>query len=769
MRSRTRSSSSAAPKLKTENFLDQAILWLTLVALFLVPLSFSFFGITASFGELRLVILHLFSGLIITLWAWRITLGFMGSRGADLIPRPGNLISWVGPSPARWAIVAIVVLMVIQAISTLLSPLPIISFYGGSVARTGYNLYDNLSLYVIFFSVALRFRSYGELRLLVGTLVVSGTIVAAYGIAQQLGWDPIGYNAGRLRPVASFGNTLNFGAYLVMVIPATLALVHHRITKFLDWRLLALAVVLAIQLAAIWASGGRGPYVGAAVALILFFAISIVLFDRQVTARTFGVFIAAAIFGGLITSLPTPQGNIGTERFLSIGEQLRGGASTTSTEITGGLAGRLQIWRGTLRLATSWQTPEDESTLKRVLRPVFGLGPDMFVYSYPLVGNPQTKLTIVSNAHNYPLHILAERGYAGFLALISASVLLIVAGIRIVWFLKNRKSEIQPWHWLLLALLPAAAGKLVELQTGVARISDLTMTFAVIAGVLVIHELIVQRGTAAAPESPVRRANVGSGLPILSSLVAAIAISVVFLTLIIGWDMRRLSASFTLTDTYDDPDSEVKAQGWADAQSAAPDREIFTHSLADAYLDEAIVVQARGETELAIELAEAGRDLLLKYEQRDPFEWDVQMLLASTASKLVEWGETQYAQEMEFRYRRTAELYPSYPSIVGTAATAVESLGLHELAIELADKVIGMEATTQPWSKAWYAKGRALFLLGRVDESIATLLIGADKEPGEEGSLLCHRTLSQIYLIQGDTERSEFHKLLGKGDMPASG
>lgn len=766
MRARARKSAGGTGDLKVAKILDQAIVWLTLAALFLVPLTFSFFGITASWGELRIVILHLFAGLVISLWGWRIALRLINSQGSPQISKPRDLISWVGKNPARWAIVAVGVLIVVQLVSTLLSPLPALSFYGVDEDRTGYNLYDSLSLYVIFFSVALRFRTFHELRLIVVTLISSGTIAAAYGLAQHFGWDPIGFSAGRLRPAASFDNTLNFGAYLVMVIPATLALAHHRVSKAMDWRPLALAIALAVQLAAIWISGGRGPYAGATVALIVLFAISIAMFDLKITVRAFGVFLAAAILGGVIVTLPSPQENTGIERLSSIGEQLLGGASTTSTEIKGGLEGRYQIWGSMLRLAGSWQTPEEESTIRRVLRPVFGLGPDMLVYSYPLVSKPQTSLTSVDNAHNYPLHILAERGFAGFLVLISASVLLVVAGIKTVWSLKNRRSEVLSWHWVVLALLPAAMGKLVELQTGVGRISDLTMTFAVLAGVLVVYELIVEPEKATPTETPGRRVNARSGLTMLSGLVAAIAISVVFLTLFVGWDMRRLSASFTLIDTYDDPNSEVKAQGWADAQAAAPERKTFTRVLADAYLEEAINVESRGEKQHAIALAEDGRNLLLEYEKLDPFEWDVQMLLAEITSKLVEWGENQYAQEMAVRYRRTTELYPSYPSIVGTAATAVESVGLHELAIEFADLAIGMEATTQPWSKAWYAKGRALFQLGRVDESISTLLIGAEKEPGEEGSLLCHRTLSQIYLLQGDTERSEFHRLLGNGDPP---
>ena len=154
---------------------------------------------------------------------------------------------------------------------------------------------------------------------------------------------------------------------------------------------------------------------------------------------------------------------------------------------------------------------------------------------------------------------------------------------------------------------------------------------------------------------------------------------------------------------------------------------------------------------------------LLAYEEIDPYEWDVQMLLAKSVGRLVSWSEVQYGQEMADRYRKTAELYPPYPSIVGTAATALTRVGLHELAIQYTDQAISMEATTEPWAKAWYAKGRALFELGREDEANEALTTATEKQPGWKAALLAHQVLGVIYGIQGNEELSEFHKQ--KGDQ----
>ncbi|MDP6667312.1 MAG: O-antigen ligase family protein [Dehalococcoidia bacterium] len=747
--------------------IDRAILWLTLAALFMIPLTFSYFRVTSVFTEPRLLTLHLLAGLVLILWIWQITLQALTPDSSSGIAGSWDLNSWAGRNPARWAIVTVGALAIVQVASTLLSPLPIVSFFGGDEARTGYNLYDSFSMLVIFFSVALRFRSRRHLELLVYVLVASGTVAAAYGIAQHFGWDPIGDNAGRTRVIASFGNTLNFGGYMVMAIPATLSMAYLKMSGDRRWFAILVAA-LGLQIAGIWFSGGRGPFVGLAVGLVMFFVLAVIVLDLRKVAQAVAVFITASVIAAFIIALPSPQGDIGLERALSIGTQLQAPTTSDSTEIEAGLTGRFQIWRSVLKLATTWQVPEPEPITTRVLRPVFGVGPDMLIYSFPLVGEPQTKLHSVDHAHNYPLQILAEQGYAGFLLLVGASLLLVVAAFRTVRTLKARASEIQPWQMLLLALLPATAGKLAELQTGVGRISDMTMTFAIMAGVLVLYELIVARSAEAEAETDdaARRAvRVPRELMIGSTLLAAVVVTATLFTLFIGWDVRRLSASRLLATTYDNPARSIRAQGWADSQDQAPERESFTHGLANAYLIEADKAQVQGDMVQAVGLIEKSRELLLEYEEFDPFEWDVQMLLAKTVSRLVTWGELQYTREMAERYIRTAELYPAYPSILGTAATALTSVDFHEEAIYYADKAISMEANTQPWSKAWYAKGRALYELNREDEAIAALITATEKQPGWEGALLSHQVLSEIYRIQGKDELSDFHAEEGSGPI----
>ncbi len=770
MRARSRKNTGRTGSVRLDERLDQAILWITLAVLVTLPLSFSYFKFVSVFNEPKVVTLHLAAGLITTLWLWQIVLRRLNTRSASDNELNWDLMSWAGRNPARWALIGAVIWVFAQLASTILSPLPIISFFGGDEARSGYNLYDSLSLLVIFFSVALRFRTKRSLDLLVYTLVATGAIAAAYGIAQHFGWDPIGGNAGRTRIIASFGNTLNFGGYMVMSIPATLALVYKKFNHERLW-IAGITLILGLQVAGIWFSGGRGPYVAVLASMITFFVIAVAIGTPRQTIKAFGIFVAASIVAAIFVVLPSPQADIGIARALSI-TQLD--SNTGSTDIEAGLAGRLNIWEDTIKLATRWDLPVDDPTANKLLRPLFGLGPDMYVYAFPLVGKPQTRLAIVDHPHNYELMVLMEQGFVGLFGFITLTSLLGVATLAIA--LRIRKSStrgINPADFLILGLLPANIGKLVELQTGVARVSDLGMTLALFGATIAVYEIVNRQfktdQTDRSPNNSPRRSAVGLSAPnqavLGSALLGAVVLMAVFISVFVSWDIRRLSASRTLAVGWDAPTKLERAQVWDEIQSKAPERESFTFSLFEQYLKVAKEQFAGGNPEEALRLLTIGRNMLLEYERRDPFELDTQIGLSKTTSQLMTWGYNEYAQELADRAIKLAESNLTYPTILGTSATSLTSVGLHDLAIVYADMAIATEATTRPWAKAWYAKGRALYELGFEEEAIVNLTTSTEKEPGAEGALLAHQVLAQIYESRGEFDLSEKHEELGGGKI----
>ena len=164
MQARTQARAQKSNATTTHDRIDQAIIWLTLVALFSAPLLFNYFNFVAVFNEPKVVMVHLTAGLISILWLWQIFLRRLDVRTAPDNELSWDLSTWAGRNPARWAIIVTAVWVFAQLASVLLSPLPIISFFGGDESRTGYNLYNSLSLTVILAAVAFRFRSHKNLN-----------------------------------------------------------------------------------------------------------------------------------------------------------------------------------------------------------------------------------------------------------------------------------------------------------------------------------------------------------------------------------------------------------------------------------------------------------------------------------------------------------------------------------------------------------------------------------------------------------------------------
>ena len=751
--------SHSSSHIKVTKSIDQIVVRITLVALFVIPLVAQYFGIHLVFGELKAFTLHLAAGLIAVLWSWQLSISLWQSR-QYLEPRKYlDLSGWAGRNPARLAIIAVMAMLLAQALSTALSSLPRISFFGGDENFSGNSLYDSLSLTILFLTVAFKFRTRERLEQLAWVLIASGTIAAAYGVAQHFGWDPLGERLGN-RVLSSFGNTINFAAYLVMAVPVTaaMALWEFRHSRSLQ---VVLVIALALQFMGLYFSGSRGPYVGVAAAVLALFATTVLVMGWRKVVQLSVIMLASAVIAGAVVAIPSSSRELGFTRVLSIGEQVTEFSSTSngSTNV-GGLEGRFTIWRSTLKITNDWDLPGEESSLDGVIRPLFGLGPEMYRYSIPLAGQPKSSVELIGHAHNYPLQILMGQGFVGLLLLIVFSGLVITAGWVTIRKFRSTLRPIDAQVVLLLAMVSALVGKMIESQTGVARISDLAMTFAVAGGVIALSCLVIEPVHAVQREARYSRLSFSIsrqawlGLSLSITTVATLLASL----LVIGWDVRRLSTTFQIASASTSSEGEVVLKAWTDAQKSAPERQPLTMWLADKHFRSAKNLWSEDRPDDAYFQALRARELLLEFEKNDPFRQAIQLALAKTASTLVDWGYTDFEGEMRTRYLKIANNYPSYAFHVATAATAMVRVGDYEKAIELAERVIETEATTKPWAAAWYAKGVALFNMGSEDLAIATLITATEKEPGEVSARLAHSALAFIYERRGDSEQAEFHK-----------
>ena len=666
------------------NRIDSAILWITLGTLFVVPLIFGFADFVAVFSELKLVTLHLGAGLIAILWIWQIAINKINTPDTRK-PSGFDVLRWAAKSPAHWLIIVVALWLVAQVISTLLSPLPIISLFGADDARSGYNLYDNISLFVIFAVVAVRFRTERSVRLLVLTLVTSGTIAAAYGIAQHFGWDPIGDSEARSRVWSSFGNPLNFGSYIVMAIPATLAMaLPKRERKYLWLGILAAAV--GLQLSGLWFTGSRGPYFAFLAGLISFGLIAVWIGQFRALMSSGITLVGGLVIAVIIIVIPSPQDDIGLSRILDIGDQIVG-LSDEELDNKNGLDARFDIWGTALETATGWDTPRDESALSSALRPVFGFGPDMFVYSYPLVAEPQSGNNLVDHTHNYELQILMEQGFVGLILLLTVLALIAVTIYRSITILKSQAEELDFLSILLLATAPALIGKLIEMQSGVSRVSELTMTFALFGVVSAIWFLASTKYPSADPavnESQASRfaltlkPGTVSGITILATLV----VSAVALITLVGWDLRRTRASLSWSSAVNASTDIERATGWFESQADAPERPLFTNSLFIELFNAAVDQHNLENEDGALQLMHTARELLLDYEERDPYKRDVQINLFKTEVLLSSWGQTEFSEQAVERSETIFKLYPAYLSMLQLVADDMPFIGRDDLSAE---------------------------------------------------------------------------------------
>ena len=369
----------------------------------------------------------------------------------------------------------------ITALSTASSAIPLTALWGFEQGGEGRSLLSTASVLALFFAIALRLRSARMAWRLVAAIGLVTAVAAGYVVIQGLEVDPfelIRLASGRV--VGSFGNPIFAGAALLMGLPLILA----GTLAAGGWRspnigLAVGAVAAGATAAAIALTMARGPWVGAAVAMVLFLAMGWRVLPRHALRRLVVlVGASAAVAFGLLIAIDDPRGG-GT----SLTATVERAASIPATA-SGGLSGRQQMWKTSLQIAVSrpWFTFEEGSPV--VLRHLLGYGPDSFPYVYPLRQQPSLEKTVqlTGNAHNQYINMLVEQGVLGLLVSLGLTLVALATG----GYVLVRRSAAYPWRTrlLLLAVLSALAGRAAEQLVGVDKLTD-TLLFWVLLGLLV--------------------------------------------------------------------------------------------------------------------------------------------------------------------------------------------------------------------------------------------------------------------------------------------
>ena len=385
-RRRTRAETRARP------WTSRVIEFAWLGALISVPLAFDGQQRLAFAEQPKQIALHLAAGTIAITWA--VELALQNDRRQFLPALP----AWLGRSLSRWAMALAVVFGVVGILSTAFSRVPVVSLWGRDFEGLGYELYSFLALLILFMAVALRLRGRDQIQRVVHAFVWTGAATASYGVAQHFGWDPFGFGVDQPRVWSTLLNPIFFGSFLVMSLPMTIAAALLEVAAGRRWRWWILfAIVIGLQLAALWFTGSRGPLVGVIGGGIVLIAVAATRLERAILLRGLAVSAGGLAVAALLVMVPLGQTRGTGEIF--------GGLIDTDQLATGGFSGRAEIWRGAIELSASWDTEPSDTGVSSILRPVLGFGPEMYAYSYPLTSEPRDAAT-VAHAHNFLLQVL---------------------------------------------------------------------------------------------------------------------------------------------------------------------------------------------------------------------------------------------------------------------------------------------------------------------------------------------------------------------------
>ena len=216
---------------------------------------------------------------------------------------------------------------------------------------------------------------------------------------------------------------------------------------------------------------------------------------RPRTLRWLAGITGLAVFVGLLVVLTLPQfgleegtGDLSADVPITSEEttpfNVQGRFVSISDEVlSGNFSKRGAIWLVSLQLMQErpW-FPFDTLSLPWV-RPFIGYGPDLFRYTFLLespTSQDKSRLPLEpDHAHNFFLHQAVEQGFLGLASSFSIFLAAFIVGGYQLMRQRNGYSDV---HTLvLISLLAVLAGRFLEQTAGVARISDLTLFWVILA------------------------------------------------------------------------------------------------------------------------------------------------------------------------------------------------------------------------------------------------------------------------------------------------
>jgi len=394
--------------------------WLT--ALLVTPVLFSVDAYT-SFELGRILLVRFLALLILTAWLVCV----FAARPITTDDLPGTLRCALALLPF---LPAVIILLAVTGLATIVSVSPSLSFWGDSVRLQGF--VTEASYVVLFAATLVGLRRRGQLDRLVSIVLMASVPVSLYAVVQMLKLDPLAswvsgrtFQAGRV--TSTVGHPVFLAGLLAMVIPLTVGGLLAHIPAARSGRTLAAratvalyAGLLVLQLAALYATQSRGPWLAtAAGCFFLLFWLALLRRRQRVAQGLVAIVMIAAAFVALLNVASGPLAPLrqipGLSRLSNLLESTETGQQ------------RLLIWQGTVAMLAAH--PErlmigfGPETMGLVYGPFYP--PALASYELDRLGRPPDR------AHNKTFDLLVGTGLLG--AITYQALIILLIGSILAW------------------------------------------------------------------------------------------------------------------------------------------------------------------------------------------------------------------------------------------------------------------------------------------------------------------------------------------------
>jgi tetratricopeptide (TPR) repeat protein/O-antigen ligase len=217
-----------------------------LLALVIVPLFFNVYS-SRVFEPDKLSLLRSIALIMVVAWLVKQAETRLGKRAASATPDAAPIRWWSTPLVTPTLILALV-----YVLATITSVVPRISLWGSYQRLQG--TYTLFSYLVIFFLMLDGLRREAQLERLWSLVCLTSLPIAFYGLIQHNQMDPLPWGGDvTFRVASNMGNAIFIGAYLIMVIPLTIARVIHFQTTALEGASSRARGLFALGFWAVWA------------------------------------------------------------------------------------------------------------------------------------------------------------------------------------------------------------------------------------------------------------------------------------------------------------------------------------------------------------------------------------------------------------------------------------------------------------------------------------------------------------------------------------